>query len=79
MSVDPSLVPRDRTTTLNVLALLGGAVHELIRGRDGRAILYLSIALVALKYKKFSLLLQGLITGGRMLNRMIRTGSNGRP
>lgn len=68
ISMNPKL-PSSRFAKLNVLALLGRALHDLRRGRDREAIMYLGIALVAFKYKKFSLLLQGLASGRRLLSR----------
>lgn len=60
----------DRFTKLNVVWLLGQTLREAQEGNDKRAILYLATTLVAFKYKKASLVFQGVLTADRTIGRV---------
>lgn len=71
----------DRFTKLNVLGLLGQSIREVDHGNEERAMLYLATALIAIKSKKVSFVLQGVLvvdrmfgqfTGERPLNAVLR-------
>ncbi len=75
--MSPTRIGRNRLAQLNALALLGRALHDIKRGRNRQAIVYLGLAMVALKYTKLSFLLQGLVSGRRLLRPLLPGGSSG--
>lgn len=60
----------DRFTKLNVLWLLGQTFRELKAGNETRAMLYFGTSLLAFKYTKLSLAVQGILTADRQIGRV---------
>lgn len=60
----------DRLGRLTVLSMLGQAVYEADRGNEERAMLYAGAAVVGLKYRKASLVLQSVLTADRIVGKV---------
>lgn len=60
----------DRFSKLNVMGLLAQTYHEAQRGNDYRALMYLGTTLVAIKYKKLSFAMQGVLVADRLVGKV---------
>lgn len=65
-----AVTPLDRVTKVNVIGLLAQTYHEAKEGNDQRALMYLGTTLVALKYRKLSFAMQGILVTDRMLGKI---------
>lgn len=65
------LLEDDRIRQLNVLSLVAQSLYEADRGNDDRALLYFGTALIALKSKKVSFALQGVLAADRMFGEVM--------